>query len=86
MRRFIGFIKKEFFHILRDPRTLIIIIGIPISQMLLFGFVIRTEIKDVKIAVYDQSKDYMTSRIINKIVASDYFILEEYLDNEKGIE
>lgn len=86
MNRFIGFIKKEFFHILRDPRTLIIILGIPISQMLLFGFVIRTEIKDVKIAVYDQSKDYMTNRIINKLAASDYFTIEEYLENDNGVD
>lgn len=86
MNRFIGFIKKEFFHILRDPRTLIIILGIPISQMLLFGFVIRTEIKDVKIAVYDQSKDDMTTRIINKLTSSGYFFLEEYLESDNDVE
>lgn len=86
MNRFIGFIKKEFYHIFRDARTLIIILGIPISQMLLFGFVIRTEIKDVKIAVYDQSKDYATTRIINKLTASNYFIIEDYLDSDKDID
>lgn len=86
MRRFIGFIKKEFFHILRDPRTLVIILGIPISQMLLFGFVIRTEIRDVKVAVFDQSKDYTTTRIINKLSASGYFIVKDYLESDKEVE
>lgn len=86
MNRFLGFIKKEFFHILRDPRTLVIILGIPISQMLLFGFVIRTEIQDVKMAVYDQSKDIVTNEIVNKLTSSGYFILEENLDNAEGIE
>ena len=86
MNRFIGFIKKEFYHILRDPRTLIIILGIPISQLLLFGFVIRTEIKDVKIAVFDQSKDDVTNRIVNKLTSSGYFFLEEYLDDDQGVE
>jgi len=86
MNRFIGFVKKEFFHIIRDPRTLIIILGIPISQLLLFGFVISTEIKDAKIAVYDQSKDYMTTRIVNKLTSSGYFQLQENLESDHGVE
>jgi ABC-2 type transport system permease protein len=86
MNRFIGFIKKEFYHIFRDARTLIIILGIPVSQMLLFGFVVNTEIKDVKIAVYDQSKDYVTTRIINKLISSGYFQLQENLNSDHDIE
>lgn len=86
MRRFIGFIKKEFYHIFRDARTLIIILGIPISQMLLFGFVITTDVKDVKIAVYDQSKDYVTTRIINKLISSGYFQLQENLQSDNDID
>ena len=42
MREFIGFVKKEFLHIFRDYRTLIILFGIPVIQILVFGFVIRT--------------------------------------------
>jgi ABC-2 type transport system permease protein len=86
MNRFWGFIRKEFYHILRDPRTLIIILGIPISQMLLFGFVVNTEVKDVKLAVYDQSKDEMTTRIINKLTSSGYFMLQENLESDNDIE
>jgi ABC-2 type transport system permease protein len=86
MNRFLGFIRKEFYHILRDPRTLIIILGIPVSQMLLFGFVVNTEVKDVKMAVYDQSKDYMTTRIINKLTSSGYFMLQENLESDNDIE
>ncbi|MFA9392602.1 MAG: ABC transporter permease [Prolixibacteraceae bacterium] len=86
MNRFLGFIKKEFYHILRDPRTLIIILGIPISQLLLFGFVVRTEIQDVSIGIYDQSKDNVTMRIINKLSSSGYFLLEEDLQSDQGIE
>ena len=71
---------------MRDPRTLIIILGMPVAQLLLFGFVIRTEIKDVKIAVYDQSKDDMTTRIVNKLTSSGYFKLEDYLESDQGIE
>jgi ABC-2 type transport system permease protein len=86
MNRLVGFIKKEFYHILRDSRTLLIILGIPVAQLLLFGFVIRNEIKDVKIAVYDQSKDYMTMRIVNKLTSSGYFKLEENLNSDNDVE
>lgn len=86
MISFIGFIKKEFFHIRRDPRTLLVILGIPISQMLLFGFVIRTEIQDVKIAVYDRSNDYLSSRIIERLDASSYFTIVDQLDDDDGVE
>ncbi|HKK68449.1 MAG TPA: ABC transporter permease, partial [Bacteroidales bacterium] len=86
MNSFLGFIKKEFYHILRDPRTLMVILGIPISQMLLFGFVIRTEIQDVKVAVFDQSNDYMTTRIIDKLESSGYFSIEKYLENTDDVE
>ena len=86
MKRFLGFIKKEVIHILRDPRTLLVMFGIPLAQLLIFGYVIRTEIKDVKIAVYDQSKDYQTQRIVNKLTSSGYFILEQNLEDLNGIE
>ena len=86
MNRFLGFIKKEFYHILRDPRTLIIILGIPISEMLLFGFVVNTDVKDVKVAIYDQSKDFMTTRLIDKLTSSGYFILTENLKSDNDIE
>ena len=60
MKRFIGFVKKEFFHIFRDYRTLIVLFGMPVIQVLLFGFAINTDIKDAKIAILDNSKDEMT--------------------------
>ena len=61
-----GFIRKEFFHIFRDRKTLLLIFGMPVAQLLLFGFVVTNEIKDAKIAVYDQSKDYLSLQLVNK--------------------
>lgn len=80
MKRFIGFIKKEFYHIFRDKRSMLILFGMPIVQLLLFGFVITNDLKDVKMAVVDHSKDEYTSEIINKITSSGYFNLVESLD------
>ncbi len=81
-----GFIRKEWFHIIRDPKSLTIIILMPIIQLLMFGYVISTNVKDAKIAVYDQSRDYLSMQIINKLTSSGYFQLEEYLDNDVAIE
>jgi ABC-2 type transport system permease protein len=81
-----GFIIKEFYHIFRDVRTMIILFGMPIVQILLFGFALTNEIKDAKIAVLDYSKDDVTTEIINKITSSGYFILQENLTNEGQIE
>jgi len=86
MKQLKSFIKKEFFHIFRDPRTMLILFGIPIIQLLVFGTVIKNEIKDVHIAVYDQSKDETTQQIINKLLSSGYFILNENLENINDID
>lgn len=86
MKRFSSFVKKEFHHIFRDVRTLIIIFGIPIAEILIFGFAIRTDIKDARIAILDKSKDATTQKIINKLLSTDYFILEKYLESEHEIE
>lgn len=51
MKQFIAFIRKEFYHILRDRRTMLILIGMPVVQIILFGFAISTEVRDVKTAV-----------------------------------
>lgn len=86
MKQFIGFLRKEFYHIFRDRRTLIILFGMPIAQVLLFGFVITNEIKNIKIAVLDHSKDYVTKEITNKLTSSDYFILDKNINSDKEIE
>lgn len=86
MKRFRGFVIKEFYHIFRDTRTLVVLFGIPVIQLLLFGFVITNEIKDARIAVYDKSKDYLTTRIVSKISSSGYFKPDRNLDSESQIE
>ena len=70
MKRFVGFVRKEFYHIFRDKRSLFILFGMPIAQILLFGFAITNEINNVDIAILDQSNDVTSKEIINKIAAS----------------
>jgi len=86
MNRFKSFVIKEFYHIFRDKRSLIVLFGIPLAQVLLFGFVITNDIRNAKVAVLDYSKDEISREITNKILSSQYFSLAETLENEKDIE
>jgi ABC-2 type transport system permease protein len=79
MKRFWGFVVKEFLHIFRDYRTLMILFGIPAIQLILFGYVVTNEIKDARIAVLDFSKDETTRQLTEKITSSGYFLLDRNL-------
>jgi ABC-2 type transport system permease protein len=86
MKRFNAFVLKEFRHLFRDPRTMVVLFTIPIIQLMLFGYVITTEIKDARIAILDFSNDEVTKQITNKLLASGYFILEAKLNDIKEVE
>lgn len=86
MKRFIGFVTKEFYHIFRDKRTMFILFGMPMVQIMLFGFAITNEINNVTIAIFDQSKDNETQQIINKISASKHFKIKNQITHEAQIE
>ena len=73
MKRFLGFVKKEFLHIFRDYRTLIILFGIPAAQILIFGYAVSTDIKNAGIAFLDLSKDEVTQKLTDKIISSGFF-------------
>ncbi len=63
-----------------------ILFGIPAIQLLLFGYVITSEIRDARIAIFDQSKDEGTRKISEKVLSSGYFILDKNLSSTKEIE
>lgn len=85
MKQFITFVRKEFYHIFRDSRTMLILLLMPIIQIILFGFAITTEVKNAKIAIYDPAKDIASQRIIKQLKASDYFEVTRYLNNAAQI-
>ncbi len=86
MKQFLGFVRKEFYHIFRDVRTLMIMFGIPVVQLLLFGFALTNDIKNAPIAILDHSKDEISRQLTRKILSSGYFVLVENLDDDKSIE
>ncbi len=86
MKQFILFVKKEFRHIFRDRKSLLIIIMMPIVQIILFGFALTNEIKNSHIAVLDDAKDESSRTIIRRLDASRYFNVAMYLNTRQDIE
>jgi ABC-2 type transport system permease protein len=71
---------------MRDKRTVLILLGIPVIQIILFGFAISTEVKNVRFAVYAPSNDVLTNRIIARFSANKYFTQVETLQSMSDAE
>lgn len=86
MKQFIAFVHKEFCHIFRDVRTMLILLVMPIILIILFGYAITTEIQRVPIAVMDHSHNEVTLKMTERLKASEYFELYQSADNQREIE
>jgi ABC-2 type transport system permease protein len=86
MRQFWAFVKKEFFHIGRDKRTMFILLGMPVVQIVIFGFALTNEVKNAHIAILDNAKDPVANSLIQQLDASRYFDIEKNLVNYVQVE
>src|ERR1700750_209105 len=86
MRQLFTFIRKEFLHVFRDRKTLLMLFGLPIAQIVLFGFALSNEIKDSKIVVVDYDKDEVSAQLINKISSSKYFDVQQNIQSADQIQ
>ena len=75
MKLFFSFVIKETRHILRDKRTMLILFGMPLVLMLLFGFAIRTDVKNVRTVVVIANSDHATQQAIERLAQSEYFTI-----------
>jgi drug efflux transport system permease protein len=73
VRAFLGFVRKETLHLLRDRQTLAILILFPVVQVLIFGFAVRTDVRDIQIAIIDPTPDVATNELRERVAASDRF-------------
>ena len=73
MKQFLSFVIKESRHILRDRRTMLILFGMPIVLMLLFGFAITNDVKNVRTVVVTSQMDHLTQAAVERLSASEYF-------------
>ncbi len=86
MKTFASFVLKETRHILRDKRTVLIVFGMPIVMMVLFGFAITNDITNVRVAVVGSSVDVETEKIVEKIDASEYFTVTHEVGSPEEVE
>ncbi len=80
--RLLSLIRKEFIQILRDPRTLVITFAIPVVQLFLLGYAANTDVRNVPLAVFDQSHSAAGRRLLDAYRAADYFKLTYVVDSE----
>ena len=83
---FFSFVVKETRHILRDRRTMLILFGMPVVMMLLFGFAISTDVRNVRTAVVLSQVDYHTQQIVEALGANEYFLITHRVDTPKEAE
>lgn len=86
MKQFLYFIQKEFYHLLRDRRTLFILFGMPVMQIVIFGFALTNEVKNSQIAILDHAKDESSLKLINEIQASRYFDIAKIIHSDSELE
>jgi ABC-2 type transport system permease protein len=77
MKQLLAFVRKEFYHVFRDKRTLLILFGLPVVQIVLFGFALSSEVKNIGITILDNAHDNNSQQIINRIRTSSYFLVKE---------
>ena len=77
-----AFIKKEFLHIFRDTRTLMILVFMPLIQLLLFGFALSNEVQNVQFALLDLAKNNASKQLVWRLSQNPYFNLYKNLDKE----
>ena len=86
MKQFISFVIKEAKHILRDKRTMLILFGMPIVMMLIFGFAITNDVRNVRTVVVTSQMDYRTQQAIERLAASEYFTITTTVPTPKDAE
>ena len=86
MKRLLSFVKKEFKHVMRDRKTLLILFGMPVVQILIFGFALSNEIKESGIVVLDNSHSETSRKFIEKVSSGHYFEVENLIDDNAELE
>jgi len=85
MKQFIAFVRKEFYHVLRDRKTLFILFGMPVVQILIFGFALTNEVKNASVLIMDDARDAASQKLIARISASRYFEIEKTVSDSRDI-
>jgi drug efflux transport system permease protein len=85
LKVFFAFVKKEFYHIFRDRQTLLVLFGMPLVQLFLFGYAITTEVSNANLGIYNQSPGQFSDQLVRKLVSSDFFRLSDNLHSQEEV-
>ena len=86
MKQLGSFVRKEFYHVFRDWKTLLMLFGLPIVQIALFGFALTNEIKNANIVIVDNAHDNASRQLIDKIEGSRFFSVRKKLFSPQQID
>ena len=86
MKQFWSFVIKETKHILRDKRTMLILFGMPVVMMLLFGFAITTDVKNVRTVVVMSEMSPRTQHAVERLSQSEYFVITQTVSTPREAE
>jgi ABC-2 type transport system permease protein len=85
-QRLLAVARKEFIHLLRDPRSLAIGIALPIIMLLLFGFALTMDVDQVPIVIWNQNQDPLARDFVGHFQASRYFLITGFVDHYSDVE
>lgn len=86
LRRIWAIARKEFLHILRDPRSLGMALALPMLQMILFGYALTLDVDRVPLAIWDQDETPASRELVSRFLGSRYFSLSQYVSSYEEIE
>jgi ABC-2 type transport system permease protein len=86
LKAFLGFVRKETLHLLRDRQTLAILLLLPLIQVLIFGFAVRTDVRKIPIVIVDPTPDVTTLELRDRVAASDRFHVVEVASSTGGLD
>lgn len=86
MKQFISFVIKEAKHIIRDKRTMLMLFGMPTAMMLLFGFAITNDVRNVRTIIVMSNADYATQEVVDRLGASEYFTISKMVSTPSEAE
>jgi ABC-2 type transport system permease protein len=84
--RIIAIVQKEFLHIIRDPRSLVIVFLMPIIMVLLYGYAITFDIKEIQLGILDEDRTPASRGLVQRLISSDYFKITTELQSRNEIE
>src|SRR5690242_20859041 len=83
--RLLPIIRKEFIHIIRDPRTLAVMFIMPLMQLILLSYAATSDVRDIPLAVYDQDRTPQSRHLIESFVQSGQFSLRRLATSEEDL-